>query len=51
MVGLTAWQSDRTRTEVGSVGKGNNAQGREKKKPKKDAKAGAVKPLPPPKKK
>jgi hypothetical protein len=35
----------------GIVGKGNNAQGKEKKKPKKDAKAAPVKPVPPPRKK
>jgi hypothetical protein len=35
----------------GTVGKGNNAQGKEKKKPKKDAKAAPVKPAPPPRKK
>jgi hypothetical protein len=34
-----------------AMGKGNNSQGREKKKPKKDAKASPVKPAPPPKKK
>ncbi len=33
------------------MGKGNNAQGKEKKKPKKDAKAAPTKPVPPPKKK
>jgi hypothetical protein len=33
------------------MGKGNNAQGKEKKKPKKDAKAAPTKPAPPPKKK
>ena len=32
------------------MGKGNNAQGREKKKPKQGAKAGPVKSSPPPKK-
>ncbi len=33
------------------MGKGNNSQGKEKKKPKKDAKATKVKEAPPPKKK
>lgn len=33
------------------MAKGNNSQNKEKKKPKKDAKAGATKPIAPPKKK
>jgi hypothetical protein len=33
------------------MGKGNNSQGKEKKKPKKDAKPAPVKSAPPPKKK
>jgi hypothetical protein len=41
----------RFRTGVPTMGKGNNSQGREKKKPKKGAKPAAVKASPPPKKK
>ena len=40
----------RSPTEEFAMGKGNNSQGREKKKPKKDAKPAPVKASPPPKK-
>jgi hypothetical protein len=40
-----------SQTEVREMGKGNNSQGKEKKKPKKDAKAAPVKATPAPKKK
>jgi hypothetical protein len=43
--------SSRFQTGVPTMGKGNNSQGREKKKPKKGAKPAAVKASPPPKKK
>jgi len=38
------------RIEVHIMGKGNNSQGKEKKKPKKSAKTAPVKPAPSPKK-
>jgi len=37
-------------SEVVAMGKGNNSQGKEKKKPKKDAKPAPIKAAPPPKK-